>query len=122
MNQELVKSIGDTFTLIATQAGVIVERLWIILTKQQFLYGLKQALYGAIVIGLGLWFARMLDALKTNKSIAKVDKKFLMVVFFITGVGAVFWGASLVIDSMPRLFNPEYYSIRDAVDLLQKVK
>ena len=122
MNQELLKTIQDTFTLIATQAGVLVERLWIILTKQHFLYGLKQALYGGVVVGLGIWVAHLMGAVKQNKAVAKLDKQAFLLFAFLIAVGLIFWGASTAIDAMPRLFNPEYYSVKDAVEMLQKVK
>lgn len=119
--QDVMKTVQEGITLIATQAGMVVEHLWIILTKQQILYGLQEFLFGLMGIGFALIIARAMDQLKKTK-MAKMDRYTLHAVLFVVMLVGIFWGASVMVDSLPRLFNPEYYSIKEAVDLLQKIK
>jgi Co/Zn/Cd efflux system component len=100
----------------------LVEHLWIILTKQQVLYGLQQFFKGAIGVIVALIAARIMSNVHKSKRVALWDKNTALVILFFTVVITAFWGASMVVDSLPRLFNPEYYSIKDAVNMIQQVK
>jgi len=118
---EFLKSMQESIGLIAQQAGVLVDHLWIVLTKQQFLYGLQEGVKGVIAIIFSVFVARWMVGIQKTR-MALWDKKTLLVLGFIVMLISVFWGASILVDSLPHLFNPEYYSIREAVDLLSKVR
>lgn len=117
----VLESIQKNLSLIASQAGVVLEHLWIILTKQQVLIGLQQFLIGLMGIGFGLFLSYWIGKIKKS-GMAVVDKRFVMALGFVVMLIVIFWGASVIVDSLPRLFNPEYYSIKEAVDMLQKVR
>lgn len=117
----LLDSISQNITVIASTAGVLVQRLWFILTKQQVLIGLQQFIMGILGIVGALAFAKWMDKVKQSK-IAAWDKRALLIIFSLVALVMIFWGASVMVDSLPRLFNPEYYSIKEAVDMLQKVR
>jgi hypothetical protein len=117
----LLNSIQQNMSLIASQAGVLVERLWLILTKQQVLLGIQEFLKGIFSIGVALGFAKWMEKIIKSR-MASWDKRALIILFTLTSLGLIFWGAIVIVDSLPRLFNPEYYSLKEAVDMLQKVR
>ncbi len=118
----VLQTISESLSTIATQAGMIIERLWLILTKQQVLYGLQKALLGLLTVAGGVWSWKLMDRTAKNKTLAALDKKTAVVFLFFTTVVLMFWGATIVVDSLPRLFNPEYYSLKEAVEMLRAVK
>ncbi len=118
----ILEGIQKNITMIATQAGVLVERLWLILTKQQVLYGVQQLLKGLFGVLIALVVARFAENIGKSKRVALWDKRTVLVLLFLIIVVTTFWGASAIVDSLPRLFNPEYYSIKEAVNMIQQVK
>lgn len=118
----ILESISKNITAIAAQAGVLAEHLWFILTKQQVLYGLQQLLKGLFGVAIALIAARVMENLNKSKRVALWDKRTALVVLFFIILVTTFWGASMVVDSLPRLFNPEYYAIKEAVNMIQQVK
>ncbi len=78
----ILEEIQKNISLIASQAGVLVGHLWVILTKQQVLYGLQKFLLGAFGVGIGIIFARMIGGLKKSR-VAKLDKEFSIAILFI---------------------------------------
>jgi predicted Kef-type K+ transport protein len=118
----VLKTISDSLSVIATQAEVVIKQLWLILTKQQVLLGLQRAVIGIVVASGGLWAWKLMDKTAKSHSMAKLDRRTAVVFLFFITIGLLFYGATIVVDSLPRLFNPEYYSIKEAVQMLQQVK
>jgi len=54
---EFLKSMQESIGLIAQEAGVVVEHLWVVLTKQQFMYGLQGLIKGVVSVIFGLFVA-----------------------------------------------------------------
>lgn len=114
-------NIGIIFTKIAHQAGIAFTHIWIVLSKQQLILGLQDLLRGlvlvviAIVMGFGLrkvikkqWFLE--------------DKLVASIILGVLGIYFLIVGLNLMIDSLPRILNPEYYAMQDAVRMLQNLK
>lgn len=117
----MLENIKQSILVITQQAGVFIEKFWIILTKQQFLYGLQTFTKGIVGFLFGFMLAKWMDGVKKGK-MAAWDKRAVLIVSFVGLLFLLFYSANMVVDSFPRLFNPEYYSIKEAVDMIQKVK
>lgn len=113
--------IQKNMTAIASTAGVLIGHLWVILTKQQVLLGLQQFAKGVFALGFAIGVGKWLDGIRKSR-MATWDKRAVVIIFSTLALVLMFWGASTVVDSLPRLFNPEYYSIKEAVEMLQKVR
>ncbi len=119
---EVVTAIQGLLTSIAQQAGTLIERIWTILVKQQMIFGIQQMFRGIVYVIGGFVFIKLFSNTNKNKTLAVLDKKALLIVLLVLMGAAFYFGSQEIIDSFPRVFNPEYYSVKEAVQIIKDVR
>lgn len=120
--QHVTDQIAAAITSLAATAGLLLQHLWEILTRQQIILGLQQLLVGIAMIVGSIISYKLFRKFWQKKGMNNVDKYFTMAIFFVIALWLVVHGLQYSIDSLPRLLNPEYYALQESVKILQQVK
>lgn len=121
--QDVIDKLSSAITSIAAGAGLLLQHLWIILTRQQLIIGLQQLLVGiGMLVASGLTYKFFRNIVVKNKKFDSLDKTVVLLVGFVVVSYLVINGFQDVVNSLPHLLNPEYYALQESVKLLQQVK
>lgn len=107
---------------LAKMAGMVLQHMWVIFTRQQMLLGLQTFVKGVFFLVVSYFSYRLAKFLFGNKQLLNLDRYFVTLIAAIATAVFLFKGADLVVLSLPRLLNPEYYALQDAVRMLQEAQ
>lgn len=109
----------DVLGVAALKLELIATHLYLILVRQQILLGLQQLVIGLLWLTVSVLTWRFLLSVKKKRSWAASDRSLVSAVCILV-IGASFLtGVSTITNSLPRIINPEYYALQDAVRILE---
>ncbi len=124
------QQISNAITYSASQAHMAFLHLWMVLVRQQLVYG-----YQTLVTGILLVIASIVTARIFRKSFVSVkgkdkwdawDRIALLLVIGIGGCYISIWllvtGFGDIISSIPHILNPEYYALQESIQILNQIK
>jgi predicted transporter len=104
------------------QAGVVINHLYLVLVKQQFLYGIQEALLGLFYLIAGIIAYRFYLKVEAKTEWDSLDRHLVIALLLIVVAGATYFGLSHIVSSVTRIFNPEYYAIQDGLKMIQQLR
>jgi len=112
---ELEQKVVEVLDTIALKLGVGVDHFWPILVEQQYVEAMRGPSF--FIVGVLILIATYVygNKLKTN-----ITESLPGTAGFIFGSGFLVVGLlSSVTKSIPQIINPEYYALKEIMDLLK---
>lgn len=123
MNEELLRDMGSEIKAavveIAKGLGVAAEHVYGVLVRQQITFGIALMVGGAIFTAAILWFMFKHAARWFKQGNSNQFEVGVLIVVLTAILTVVFIFAFL--QGFMRVFNPEYYAMRDIVEMVQQL-
>lgn len=130
MKNEVIEKVDAYIKSLADSLGVAAEHVYGLLVKQQIVEGAVELLLFSIILISGFIFCKTIST-KTKdfrenykgKRITGLGEDILL---FLIYASWVFYGLAVIIalctfpSSIGKLINPEYYAIKEILDVLSK--
>jgi len=117
--QPYVDKIGNVIAEIASGLGVAAEHVYGILVRQQFVEGCVWTGGGIVLWLVYVFMTRFLIRLVKEDD----DWTPALILFGVFGgFGLVLLTVLEVVPNMMKMFNPEYYAMRDIIEMLKTLK
>ena len=104
---EILRWLGD-------QIGEGAEYFWPIIVRQQWIEVVSWLLFPLVVIGTWLVINKMTDKIQDNE--AKTGAK---IAVHLLGTLALLIFIGIFCTYLPQLFNPEYYAMKEVLDIIK---
>ena len=127
----VVNKLSDSAHSISDALQKVAPQAWEVAVHQQKMMGLKD-----MVVGLFFFIIGLISLYYLNKSIFKDVKAWAALVFdgpnpgyfilylvaFVSGMAALFCGGSTASNGFMKYTNPQYYAIKDLVEIVKPNK
>lgn len=122
VNNNITGALTNAFTAITGYAVQVISHLYMVLVRQQLIIGIQQLLYGLLWISMTILAIVCIRYIRGKKDWASLDRNTLILVASIVLLVSFITGSRIIIESLPRLLNPEYYAIIEGARILKEVR
>ena len=124
LNQETLSTALEYLDKIGTKIGMTADTIWPWLIRQQYVYfgtSLTILAIGLVMLIIALHISNKHHPFDDDKyGTASVDlQRLLRCATLILSVGFSIVGGIATIVNLPKLFNPEYYALKDLLNLIK---
>lgn len=119
--QHLTDGIGQSLNNMAQHAGFVLSHLWIVIVKQELITGTLWTSVGVLCVIASLICLRICKHL-LSKKMDSWDKNTLLTLMAILTIWLFVQGIGVFTMWLPHMLNPEYYAIRDSIQILDQVR